>query len=136
MTNWLLGHTDRFRSAVTQRSICNWTSMYGTSDIGARFVERELAGDPWSQHERLWERSPLKYVDNVVTPTLVIHSEDDLRCPIEQGEQWFTALKRLGKASTEFLRFPGEGHELSRSGRPDRRTQRLDAIVDWFARHD
>jgi len=135
MTNWLVTQTDRFRSAVTQRSICNWLSMYGASDIGYRFAERELQGNPWEHTTRLWDQSPLKHVANVTTPTLVIHSEQDHRCPIEQGEQFYVALKRIGKAETAFLRFPEEGHELSRSGRPDRRVIRLDAIVDWFERH-
>jgi len=135
MTNWLVGKTDRFRSAVTQRSICNWTSMYGTSDIGPWFVERQLGGGAWGDVEALWRQSPLRLADNVVTPLLIVHSEEDHRCPIEQADQLFSVLKRLGKAETEFLRFPGEGHELSRSGRPDRRVARLEAIVDWFERH-
>lgn len=135
MTNWLVTRTDRFRSAVTQRSICNWLSMYGTSDIGYRFVEHEQGGTPWADLERLWAQSPLKYVENVTTPVLVLHSDQDHRCPVEQAEQWYVALKRVGKAETELLRFPAEGHELSRSGRPDRRLARLDAILDWFERH-
>ncbi len=135
MTNWLVAHTDRFRSAVTQRSICNWLSFYGTSDIGPFFTELEQGWAPWDDAEALWDRSPLKYVANVSTPTLVIHAEADHRCPIEQAEQWFTALKRLGRAPTRLLRFPDEGHELSRSGRPDRRVQRLEAIIGWFEEH-
>lgn len=135
MTNWLVGHTERFRSAVTQRSICNWLSFYGTSDIGPFFTEAELAADPWSDAERLWDMSPLKYAANVTTPTLVLHSEADHRCPMEQAEQWFAALKRFGRAPTRLVRFPDEGHELSRSGRPDRRVQRLAAILGWFGEH-
>jgi dipeptidyl aminopeptidase/acylaminoacyl peptidase len=135
MTNWLVSHVGRFRSAVTQRSICNWLSFFGTSDIGPWFAGQELDGNPWEHTERLWRASPLKYAADVTTPTLVIHAEEDHRCPIEQGEQWFTALKVLGRAETRFLRFPGEGHELSRSGRPDRRVERLEAIVDWFDTH-
>ncbi|MDZ7802141.1 MAG: S9 family peptidase [Trueperaceae bacterium] len=135
MTNWLVGRTDRFRSAVTQRSICNWISFYGTSDIGYRFAEYEVAGTPWADLGRLWDQSPLKHVANVTTPTLVLHAEADHRCPIEQAEQWFTALKRLGRADTKLVRFPDEGHELSRSGRPDRRMRRLDEIVGWFEGH-
>lgn len=135
MTNWLVGQTDRFTSAVTQRSISNWTSMYGTSDIGPFFVERQVDGVPWGDADALWRQSPLKYADRIVTPLLIIHSEEDFRCPIEQAEQLYAVLKRLGKAETEFLRVPGESHELSRSGRPDRRLARLDAIVDWFERN-
>lgn len=135
MTNWLVGQTNRFASAVTQRSICNWTSMFGTSDIGPYFVERQLHGVPWRDIDALWRQSPIRYVENVTTPLLIVHSEQDHRCPIEQAEQLFSALKSLKKAPTEFLRVPDEGHELSRSGRPDRRLARLDAIVEWFEKH-
>ncbi len=135
MTNWLVAHSDRFRSAVTQRSICNWVSFFGTSDIGPWFGGQEQGGTPWDAAKRLWDRSPLKYVANVRTPTLVIHSEGDYRCPIEQAEQWFTALKTIGQAETRLLRFPDEGHDLSRSGRPDRRIERLEAIIGWFETH-
>jgi dipeptidyl aminopeptidase/acylaminoacyl peptidase len=136
MTNWLVGHhPERFRSAVTQRSISNWVSFYGTSDIGPNFTEGEVGAAPWTDLEALWRASPLRYVANVVAPILIIHAENDHRCPIEQGEQWFTALKRLGRAETRLARFPDEGHELSRGGRPDRRIQRIDLILDWFERH-
>ena len=135
MTNWLVGVTDRFRSAVSQRSISNWTSMYGTSDIGPSFVERELGGRPWADLDVLWRQSPMRNAANVRTPLLLVHSEEDWRCPIEQAEQLFAALKRLGQAEVELLRFPREGHELSRSGRPDRRVMRLEAIVGWFEAH-
>ncbi len=135
MTNWLVGVTDRFRSAVSQRSISNWTSMYGTSDIGPSFVERELGGRPWSHLEDLWRQSPVRHAADVSTPLLLVHSEEDWRCPIEQAEQFFAAIKRVGRSEVELLRFPGEGHELSRSGRPDRRVSRLEAIVGWFEAH-
>ncbi len=135
MTNWLVGVTDRFASAVSQRSISNWTSMYGTSDIGPRFVEHEIGAAPWADLDTLWRQSPIRNAAAVSTPLLLIHSEEDWRCPIEQAEQFFSAIKRLGKARVELLRFPGEGHELSRSGRPDRRVMRLDAIVGWFEEH-
>ncbi len=135
MTNWLVGHTERFRSAVTQRSICNWLSFYGTSDIGERFTEREQGGNPWDDFETLWNQSPLKYAANVTTPLLILHAEADYRCPVEQAEQFFAALKRLGQAPTRFIRFPEENHELSRSGRPDRRVARLEAILGWFEEH-
>jgi dipeptidyl aminopeptidase/acylaminoacyl peptidase len=136
MTNWLVGaHPARFRSAVTQRSICNWVSFYGTSDIGPRFTEAEVGVAPWENLEGLWRASPLSMVAQVRTPILILHSENDHRCPIEQAEQWFSALKRVGKAETALVRFPDEGHELSRSGRPDRRMQRLDLILGWFENH-
>lgn len=136
MTNWLVTqHPARFRSAVTQRSICNWVSFHGTSDIGPWFTEGEVGDAPWVDLEGLWRASPLRYVAAVTTPILVLHSEQDHRCPIEQAEQWFSALKRSGRAEARLVRFPDEGHDLSRSGRPDRRMQRIDLILDWFERH-
>ncbi len=135
MTNWLVAHTDMFRSAVTQRSISNWLSFYGTADIGYRFTEIEQGGNPWEDTTALWEQSPIKYVANVTTPLLILHAEEDHRCPVEQAEQLYVALKRIGKAPTRFIRFPGESHELSRSGRPDRRVERLEAILAWFKEH-
>lgn len=136
MTNWLVTQAPaRFRSAVTQRSICNWVSFYGTSDIGPWFTEGEVGDAPWRDLEGLWRASPLRYVEAVTTPILVLHSEQDHRCPIEQAEQWFAALKRLGRAETRLVRFPDESHDLSRSGRPDRRMQRIDLLLDWLERH-
>jgi dipeptidyl aminopeptidase/acylaminoacyl peptidase len=84
--------------------------------------------------ERYWQLSPLAYVENVTAPMLILHGEQDLRCPQEQAEQWFVSLRRLGKTA-EFVRFPEEGHDMSRSGRPDRRLLRLGRIVEWFDRY-
>lgn len=134
MTNWIIGHTDRFKAAVTMRCLSNFLSFYGTSDIGPWFAERELQGSPRDQLARYWERSPLAYVEQVNTPVLILHSEQDLRCPIEQAEQWFVSLRRLGKTA-EFVRFPEESHDMSRSGRPDRRQVRLQRIVGWFRQY-
>jgi dipeptidyl aminopeptidase/acylaminoacyl peptidase len=134
MTNWVISHTDRFKAAITDRCICNFLSFYGTSDIGYRFTPRELRGVVPDDLEHLWEISPLKHVKKVKTPCLIIHSEADHRCPIEQGEQWFTALKRLN-VPTRFVRFPEESHELSRSGRPDRRVRRLTEMLEWFEKY-
>ena len=132
MTNWVISHTTRFKAAITDRSICNWVSMYGTSDIGYRFVGRELRGTVPQDADRLWERSPLRYAGAVKTPCLIVHSEEDHRCPIEQAEQWFVALKSSG-VPVRFVRVPSENHELSRSGRPDRREFRLKEYLDWLA---
>ncbi|MGG4045910.1 S9 family peptidase [Paenibacillus favisporus] len=134
MTNWIVGHTDRFQAAVTQRSICNWVSFYGVSDIGYYFTEDQIWGNPWDDLEKLWKHSPIAYVKQVNTPLLILHGEQDLRCPIEQGEQLFVALKRLGKEA-QFIRFPGADHNLSRSGNPHLRTRRLTHIVRWFEEH-
>ena len=131
MTNWIVGHTDRFRAAVTQRSICNWVSMIGISDIGYFFVPDQQAADIWNDVDKLWHHSPLKYADQVRTPTLIIHSDEDHRCEVSQGLQFFTALKRNG-VETRLCVFRGENHELSRSGRPRPRLARMQEIVRWF----
>ncbi|WP_067724911.1 S9 family peptidase [Oceanobacillus damuensis] len=134
MTNWIVGHTNRFKAAVTQRSISNWLSFYGVSDIGFFFTKWEhglnLLDDPAS----LWDISPLKYAENVETPLLILHGELDFRCPIEQGEQLFITLKHLRK-EVEFVRFPGANHELSRSGKPEMRIARLEQICRWFEKY-
>ena len=130
MTNWIVGHTNRFKAAVTQRSISNWISFYGVSDIGYYFTEWQIKSD-LSDIQTLWKHSPLAYIENVETPLLILHSEKDFRCPIEQAEQLYISLKRLGK-KTKFIRFPEENHELSRSGKPNLRINRLNYIVDWF----
>jgi len=134
MTNWIVGHTHRFRAAVTQRSICNWLSFYGVSDIGYYFVEREVGATPTSGPERLAQLSPLSYARDVTTPLLILHSEQDMRCPMEQAEQLFILLKALGK-ETELVRFPGSNHNLSRGGRPLLRVERLRRIIGWFHRY-
>jgi dipeptidyl aminopeptidase/acylaminoacyl peptidase len=134
MTNWIVSHTDLFRAAVTQRSISNWVSFYGTSDIGFYFTLDQVGGPPWTSLEELWNRSPLKYVERIKTPLLIHHCEQDYRCPIEQGEQLFTALRELG-VDTVLVAVPEEGHELSRSGKPSRRVSRLEQIAEWFETH-
>jgi dipeptidyl aminopeptidase/acylaminoacyl peptidase len=133
MTNWIVGHTDRFKAAVTQRSISNWISFYGVSDIGYYFTEWQIQSD-LSDIQTLWKHSPLAYVDQMTTPLLILHGEKDYRCPIEQAEQLFIALKRK-KKTTKFLRFPEANHELSRSGNPKLRVERLNAILEWFNQH-
>ncbi len=132
MTNWIVGHTDKFAAAVTQRSISNWYTKYGTSDIGFYGNKKGMGNrDLWDSEGWLMERSPIRYVPNVKTPILILHSEQDYRCPMEQAEQWYVALKRLGK-TVEFVRFQGENHELSRSGKPWNRKERLAHMLRWF----
>ncbi|MDQ6672003.1 MAG: S9 family peptidase [Chloroflexota bacterium] len=135
MTTWLVGHTDRFRAAVSQRGLYNFASFYGTSDIGPWFGDYVLGGPVYEREELFHERSPLTYARNMRTPLLLIHSEQDLRCPIEQAEQLFVQLRRIGKAEVAMVRFPEESHNLSRSGRPDRRIERLERIYGWFDSH-
>jgi dipeptidyl aminopeptidase/acylaminoacyl peptidase len=134
MTNWIIGHTDRFKAAVTQRSLSNLTSFLGSGDLNWMF--REVFDDVplWENIENYWRMSPIKYFGNAKTPTLVIHSEQDLRCPIDQGEQVFVALQQLGVES-EMVLFPEEPHGLSRTGRTDRRIVRLGHIHRWFDRY-
>jgi len=133
MTNWIIGQTNRFRAAVTQRSVVNLESFYGSSDMGFD-LRREFDGDPWTNFENYRKCSPLTYAKNIKTPLLIIHSEQDLRCNIEQAEQLFATLK-LMKKKVEFVRFPEEPHGLSRNGRPDRRIARLNWIIRWFNRY-
>ncbi len=133
MTNWMIGHTNRFKAAVTQRSVTNLISMFGASDIGHSLM-REFHGFPWTNKENYEKCSPISYFKNVKTPVLIIHSEQDLRCHIEQGEQMFAMLKCMGK-TVEMVRFPEEPHGLSRHGRPDRRIARLEWMEKWFRRY-
>lgn len=135
MTNWAVGHTDRFKAAVTQRSVTNMISMAGTCDVQLMGDRTYFPSEVWEDPTLYWKLSPLGYVQNISTPLLILHSEGDLRCPIEQGEQLFIALKRL-KREVEFVRYPGEAsHDLSRSGPPDLRLDRLGRIVEWMDKH-
>ncbi|HSH36226.1 S9 family peptidase [Schnuerera sp.] len=134
MTNWIIGHTNRFKAAASQRSISNWVSKFGTTDIGYFFVEDQQGSTPWEDVDKLWFYSPLKYAHKVMTPTLFIHSEEDYRCWMAEAIQMFTALKFHGVESRLCL-FKGENHELSRSGKPKHRIRRLKEITDWFDRY-
>lgn len=134
MTNWIIGHDQRFKAAVTQRSTASRYSMFGTSDVGFLNGQFEFKENPWDNPEFYLERSPITYVNNMHTPLLILHSEEDLRCPIEQGEQLYTALKWL-RREVVFVRFPNENHELSRSGQPRHRAERLEHMVNWFKKY-
>ena len=131
MTNWIIGHTDRFCACASQRSISNWLSFCGVSDIGSYFAPDQTAGNLYDDPATLWAQSPLKYAKNVKTPTLFIHSDEDYRCPLEQGLQMYSALVDRGVPARLCL-FHGENHELSRSGKPLHRLRRLKEITDWF----
>lgn len=134
MTNWVIGHTDRFRCAASQRSISNWVSFRNSADIGWYFAEDQVGGEPWTGLEKIWGQSPLAFADRVTTPTLFIHSEEDYRCPLSEGIQMFYALRQRGVESRMCI-FKGENHELSRSGRPQNRVRRLREITEWMERH-
>ena len=130
MTSWLVGHTDRFSAAISERAVNAIDSFTGSSDIGWVFADQLYGSDPEVQRAQ----SPLTYAEKITTPLLVIHSEHDWRCPIEQGQRMFVSLKRRG-AEVELLLFPGEGHEMSRSGLPSHRIARFEAILDWWGRY-
>lgn len=132
MTNWVVGHTHRFQAAVSERSIATWTSMM-VSDIGPEFVPDQMGTELYEDGgmEKYWWHSPLRYVKNVQTPTLFLHSDHDFRCPIVEGYQMFQALK-LRHQPTRLVVFHGSNHDLSRTGRPDQRMQRLKEVLTWF----
>ena len=134
MTNWIIGHTDRFACAASQRSISNWISKFGTTDIGYYFNADQNQATPWQFHDKLWWHSPLKYADKAKTPTLFIHSEEDYRCWLAEGLQMFTALKYHG-VEARLCMFRGENHELSRGGKPKHRVRRLTEITNWFEKY-
>jgi dipeptidyl aminopeptidase/acylaminoacyl peptidase len=129
MTTWLAAHHgERFKAAISERAVNAIDSFAGSSDIGWFFVDAVYGTTDVAA------QSPLTYADKINVPMLLIHSEHDWRCPIEQAQRLFVALKRGGKP-VEMLVFPGEGHELSRTGRPSHRVARFDAILEWFGRH-
>jgi dipeptidyl aminopeptidase/acylaminoacyl peptidase len=130
LTAWTIAHDARFAGAIVERGFLDPELFIGTSDIGTYFAQQYTGSDPALRVTQ----SPQAVVDQVRTPTLVIHSEDDLRCPLSQAQRYHLGLVEAG-VETELLVFPGENHELSRSGRPRHRQQRFDAILDWWARH-
>ena len=134
MTNWIIGHTDRFAAAVTQRSISNWTTFEFTSDIGHHFTKDQHKVRTEEDVHKLWDFSPLKYVPNAKTPTLVIHSEEDYRCWLVEGITMFQALKMHG-VEAKMVVFKGDNHELSRSGQPRNRVKRMEEILAWYDAH-
>jgi Dipeptidyl aminopeptidases/acylaminoacyl-peptidases len=137
MTNWIVTKTDMFSAAISERSISNLVSMCGTSDIGFWFNTVESGiDDPWKPEnmDKLMKMSPIYYVKNVKTPTMLIHGEEDYRCPIEQAEQFFMALKMNG-IDSELVRYKGDGHEHARRGKPNNMKDRLRRKLDWFNRY-
>ena len=131
MTNWIIGHTNRFAAACSQRSFANMINFEYLSDIGLTNIRSEHMGSAEEDPMALWNESPLKYAPNCNTPTLFIHSDEDYRCPLPDALAMFSCLKRAGCPARLCL-FHGENHELSRSGRPDNRITRLREILSWF----
>jgi len=134
MTSWIVGHTDRFKAACSERSVNQWVSFHGSSDIGAQFARAYFGRYVWEDFPGQISMSPSSYAADIATPLLILHSENDLRAPIEQGEHLFVSL-RLLKKDVEMVRFPAESHELSRSGSPAHRVMRFETILDWFDRY-
>ncbi len=132
LTNWTIGHSSRFRAAVSQRSIADWSGWWYAADI---VVPAWFHGAPWESAADFQSRSPITYVDKITTPLILIEGESDLRTPpADGGEEMFRALKYL-KRPVVMVRFPGETHELSRSGKPVHRVERLQHIVGWFDKY-
>jgi dipeptidyl aminopeptidase/acylaminoacyl peptidase len=134
MTSWIVSHTDRFKAACSERSVNQWVSFHGSSDIGGSFAKAYFGRYLWEDPDTQVAMSPATHAQNIKTPLLILHSETDLRAPIEQGEHLFVTLRLLGR-EVEMVRFPAESHELSRSGSPAHRVMRFEAILDWFERY-
>ncbi|USZ66849.1 S9 family peptidase [Halorussus salilacus] len=130
MTTWVVGHTDRFAGAVSQRGVYELNSFYGSTDA-FKLIEWDFDATPWDDHDFLWERSPAAYADRVETPTLLVHSDDDFRVPVNNAEMLYLLYRKNG-VETRLVRYPREGHELSRSGEPGHVVDRLERIVRWF----
>ncbi len=131
MTAWLISHHDRFKAAVAQRGVYNLYSFYGTSDVPL-LISSEYDVHPWENPTLLWEHSPIAHAHRIRTPLLIIHAENDYRVPIEQSEQLFAIVRRATQTPVRMLRYPREGHEMSRSGEPRHRIHHLNAMLDWF----
>lgn len=133
LTNWIVGHTDRFKAAVTLRSVVNFISDEGTRD-GSYGHRDDFGGDLFQKFDLYWDRSPLQYAKHVTTPILILHSDNDYRVPLEQGEQWFRALRWFGKTA-EIVIFPRENHNLTRTGEPKHLVESMDWQVYWFQKY-
>jgi dipeptidyl aminopeptidase/acylaminoacyl peptidase len=128
MTCWTVTQTQRFKAAITGACISNRHSFYGTSDIGFTFGEHHFGGTPWDDPDKLLERSAIHHIRNVTTPVLILHGEADLRCPVEQAEQFFIALKRQHKHAV-LVRYPGEYHGFKK---PSHQIDRFARVLAWF----
>jgi dipeptidyl aminopeptidase/acylaminoacyl peptidase len=136
MVNWLVGTSDRFAAAVSENGVTNQVSAWANSDSGPEYCRMALLGDPFTPEgvERLWRQSPLRHVANVRTPLLMLQAEADLRCPPQDNEQLFVALRHLGR-EVEYVLYPDESHVYASTGRPDRRVDRMRRVLAWFDRH-
>ena len=133
MTTWIVGHTDRFACGISERAANNLATLDANSDLAALF-KSTIGGPFWEYPDEYRRASPVTYATDITTPLLILHSEGDLRCPVNQAEELFAILRSLQR-EVEFVRFPAEGHELSRSGHPAHRVMRFEAVLDWLDRH-
>ncbi len=134
MSNWIVGHTDFFAAVCSQRSISDWVCDFGSSEIGVTFDGNEMAATPWTDMQKMWDQSPIKYACNAKTPILFIHSLEDYNCPIQQGVEMFTAMKYFNVPSRMCI-FEGENHSLSRTGKPKHRMRRQNEMLNWFDKY-
>ena len=132
----MVGTTGRFAAAVSENGVTNQVAVWANSDSGPEYCRAALLGDPFSPEgiDRLWRQSPLRHVANVRTPLLMLQAESDLRCPASDNEQFFVALRHLGREA-EYVSYPESFHTFASNGRPDRRIDRTERVLDWFARH-
>ena len=133
MSNWIIGQTDRFKAAIPQCSISSWFTMYGCSDI-PRFCQSQMDGTPWDNFDGLWRASPLKYADNVKTPTLFLQYSDDFRCPMQEAVQMYSALIMRG-VETRLVMFHGNSHKMRSLGKPTQRNRRCKEILTWLDKY-
>ncbi|MEN9934473.1 MAG: hypothetical protein RLZZ387_1052 [Chloroflexota bacterium] len=133
MTAWLIGHSDRFACAVAARGVYNLLTEHSMSDV-QELIELEFGGFPWELHDLLWQQSPLAHAHNITTPLLILHSELDFRVPIAEAEQLFGLLRRRNQV-VELVRYPREGHELTRSGEPRHRADHMRRTLEWLDRY-
>ncbi|MEW6546052.1 MAG: S9 family peptidase [Bacillota bacterium] len=134
MTNWIITHSARFKAAVSGGCLSNLLSFYGSSDLGYLFLLDEIGGPPWETVEALLQHSPLMHVANVTTPVLFLHGEADDRCPIEQAEQIYVALRQLGKQA-QLVRYPQSSHLFILTGKPSFRIDYWRRLTEWFDRY-
>ena len=136
MVNWLVATSDRFAAAVSENGVTNQVAVWANSDSGPEYDRASLLGDPLSPDgvEKLWRQSPLRHVVDVHTPLLMLQAESDLRCPPQDNEQFFTALRHL-RRTVEYVLYPDESHVYASAGRPDRRIDRMQRVLDWFAKY-
>ncbi len=133
-TLWVVTHTDRFKAAVSARPVSHLGGFYGSSDVGWSFGEGSIGAEPWEDADRFHRLSPASYAADITTPLRLIASTGDLRTPLEQAEQVFVRLRKMGKP-VDLIVFHGEPHAVVVMGRPSNRLRHMRVVLDWFDRH-